>query len=421
MKKAKADALLRDLFQVAIDVALPKNVLPSQVPAPPKGRTVVVGAGKAAAAMAAALERQWSGPLSGLVITRYGHGVPCQKIEVIEAAHPVPDALGQRAAQRILDLARSLGPDDLLIALLSGGGSALLSLPAAGLSLADKQALNRMLLTAAAPIDEMNCLRKHLSAIKGGRLAVAAWPARCASLIISDVPGDAPSVIASGPTVGDPTTLQQARAILVKYSGAVAPAITSALADPANETPAPDDIRLARSTPHLIATPMQSLRAAAMRARDAGITPVILGDALEGEARDLGRSIANMALDCRAGTGLASPPCVLLSGGETTVTLRGTGRGGRNVEFLLGLANTLNGARAIYALAGDTDGIDGAMEIAGAVVTPDTIQRANQAGYALATALADNDGHGYFAVLGDQVITGPTLTNVNDFRAVLIL
>ena len=420
---AAADRFLRGLFQVAVAAAMPGERLAGFLPDPPKGRVVVVGAGKASAAMAAALEAHWPGPLSGLVVTRYGHAVPCGQIEIVEAAHPVPDAAGQAASRRILELARGLGPDDLLIALISGGGSALLALPAAGVSLADKQAVNRHLLTAAAPIDHMNTLRKHLSAIKGGRLAVAAFPAACVSLLISDVPGDDPAVIASGPTVADPSSLADARALLARYPGQIPPAVREALDNPANETPKPGDIRLSKSHVRMIATPMQSLKAAAGAARAAGVVPVILGDALEGEARALGRSMAAEALKTRAAMVVGAAPVVMLSGGETTVTMTGTptGRGGRNVEFLMGLAAALDGAASIYALAGDTDGIDGADEVAGAVVTPDTVARAARGGYRLHDAMAAHDGHGFFHRLGDQVVTGPTLTNVNDFRAILIL
>ena len=414
------ETFLRALFQTAIDAAMPAKRLRDHLPAKPKGRVLVVGAGKASAAMAQALEAAWDGPLSGLVVTRYGHAVPCKQIEIVEAAHPVPDAAGEKAAARILAMAQALGPEDLLISLISGGGSALLSLPAPGLTLADKQAVNALLLRSAAPIDEMNCLRKHLSAIKGGRLAAAAYPARCVSLLISDVPGDDPAIIASGPSVADPSTLDEAGAILAKYPGEVPKSVEEALRNAANETPKPGDIRLSRAENHLIATPMQSLEAAAEQARAAGVTPVILGDDLEGEARELGAEMALRALACRARNGAASPPCLLLSGGETTVTLRGKGRGGRNVEFLMGLAQTLDGAAEIYALAGDTDGIDGAEEVAGAIVTPSTLRRAIDSGYPLEKALQDNDGHGFFAHLNDQVITGPTLTNVNDFRAILL-
>ena len=412
---------LRDLFRAAVEAAMPERVLAQHLPPPPRGRTLVVGAGKASAAMAAALEAAWEGPLEGLVVTRYGHAVPCRRIEIVEAAHPVPDAAGRAVAARILELAAGLGEEDLLLALISGGGSSLLSLPAAGLGLEDKQAVNRGLLACGASIGEMNCLRKHLSAIKGGRLAAAAHPARTLALIISDVPGDDPAVIASGPTVGDATTLEQARAILRRYALQVPAAVAAALEDPANETPKPGDPRLARSAWRMIAAPQASLEAAAALARSAGVVPLILGDSLEGEAREVGKLMAGIALQVRRHGQPLPPPCVLISGGETTVTLRGDGRGGRNVEFLMGLAQALAGSPGIFAVACDTDGVDGAEEVAGALVAPDSAARAAALGYRLAEALERNDGHGFFARLGDQVITGPTLTNVNDFRAILIV
>ncbi len=407
---------LRALFDAAVAAAMPERVVPAHLPAPPKGRTLIVGAGKASAAMARALEDHWHHPLTGLVVTRYGHGVACNTIEIIEAAHPVPDAAGEQAARRILELASALGPDDLMICLISGGASALLSLPAPGLDLSDKQAVNQMLLTSAAPIGDMNCVRKHLSAIKGGRLAAAAWPAKVVSLMISDVPGDDPGTIGSGPTVGDATTLSDARAILDRLTTDLPGTITAALQNPANESPKPGDPCLANTTNIVIAAPQMSLMAAANLARQNGVTPIMLGDALEGEARDLGRAQAVQALKQREN----SAPVVLLSGGETTVTLHGHGTGGRNVEFLLGLAAALDGAPDIHALACDTDGVDGGAEVAGAIITPTTLARAKSHGLPIETVLADNDGHTFFARLNDQIITGPTLTNVNDFRAILI-
>jgi len=410
-------AILRELFEAAIAAAMPAGVIPQHIPEPPAGRCVVVGAGKASAAMARAFEQHYPGRCEGLVITRYGHAVACDNIEIIEAAHPVPDAAGVAAAGHILEMARSLGPDDLLVALISGGGSSLLTLPAPALDLADKQAVNAALLASGLPIKRMNLLRKHLSAIKGGRLAAAAWPARVLALMISDVPGDDPGTIASGPTVGDETTLEQARAVLAALPGPLPDTVSRALAYPANETPFPDDPRLVTVENRVIAAPMMSLKAAAERARAHGVTPIILGDALEGEARELGRQMARDALTHRGGA-----PCVLLSGGETTVTLpqAAGGIGGRNVEFLMGLAQELDGAAGICALACDTDGIDGGAEVAGAIITPDTMTRARKAGYPLERALERHDGHGFFARLNDQVITGPTLTNVNDFRAILV-
>ncbi len=413
-------ALLRALFQAAVDAAMPDRVLARHLPAKPRGRTLVVGAGKASAAMAAALEAAWDGPLEGLVVTRYGHAVPCEKIEIVEAAHPVPDAAGEAAARRILELVSDLGEEDLVIALISGGGSSLLSLPAPGLALADKQAVNKALLACGASIGEMNCLRKHLSAIKGGRLAAAAYPAATVTLIISDVPGDDPAVIASGPTVGDGTSLADAREILRRHGLKPGAAVLRALEDPANETPEPGDESLSRASWTMIAAPQASLEAAAEVARRAGVAPLILGDALEGEAREVGKVMAGIAQQVRRHGQPLAPPCVLISGGETTVTLRGEGCGGRNVEFLLGLAEALKGAPGISAIACDTDGVDGGAEVAGALVTPDSIARGQALGRSLAQALEENDGHGYFGALGDQVVTGPTLTNVNDFRAILI-
>ncbi|HKX09860.1 MAG TPA: glycerate kinase [Stellaceae bacterium] len=422
---ADARALLRRLFEAALGAADPAKVVPPYLPAPPKGRTLVVGAGKAAGAMAAAVEAHWSGPLSGMVVTRYGHGLPCKRIEVVEAGHPVPDAAGSRAAQKILELVRGLGPDDLVLCLISGGGSALLALPAPGLTLEDKRAVTRALLRSGATISEMNCLRKHLSAIKGGRLAAAAAPAGVLSLAISDVPGDDPAVIASGPTVPDPTTFADARAILAKYRIEPPPAVGAHLAAARDETPKPGDPRLAHAAYHLIATPQGALEAAAAAARAAGITPVILGDAIEGEAKDVALMHAAIARQAAAGRLVVGDralalPLVLLSGGETTVTVRGKGRGGRNAEFLLALAVALNDAPGIHAIACDTDGIDGTEDNAGVVMGPDTFTRASQANVSLKAKLAENDAYGAFAALGDLVVTGPTRTNVNDFRAILV-
>ncbi|WP_419729977.1 glycerate kinase type-2 family protein [Lichenicola sp.] len=416
-------ALLRQMFDAAIEAADPDHVIPGYLPAPPRGRTVVVGAGKAAASMARAVEAHWPAdrPLSGLVVTRYGHGVgPLPRIEVVEASHPVPDAAGQQAAARILALVQGLGPDDLVLCLISGGGSALLSLPGDGVTLADKQAINRALLRSGAGIHDMNCVRKHLSAIKGGRLAAAAAPAPMVTLVISDVPGDDPSVIASGPTVPDATTLADASAVLARFGIEIPAAIRTRLADPAAETPKPGDAAFLNTVTHVIATPQTSLEAAAAVARAAGVTPLILGDAIEGEAADVGRVMAGIARQVSVHHQPAPPPCVLISGGETTVTVRGHGRGGRNVEFLLSTAIELAGRPGVFVLAGDTDGVDGAEEVAGAIVTPDTLARASAQGISARARLTDNDGHGFFEALGDQVVTGPTLTNVNDFRAVLI-
>src|SRR3954466_1299088 len=368
--------LLRAMFDAAVDAALRDKVVPKHLPPPPKGRTIVLGAGKASAAMAKAVEDHWPGPIEGLVIIRYGHGVHCRHIEIVEASRPVPDAAGHSAAQRILELAEGAGPDDLVLCLISGGGSALLALPAPGLTLEDKQAVNMALLASGADIGQMNAVRKHLSAIKGGRLAAAAYPAKVVSLLISDVPNDDPSVIASGPTVPDPSTFADARAVLKRYRIDPPPAVRARLERAADQTPKPGDPRLAGAETVMIATPQLSLEAAAEVARKNGVAPLLLGDALEGEAAEVGKLMAGIALSVVRHGHPLPPPCVLLSGGETTVTVRGKGRGGRNVEFLLALAVALNGAPGVRAIAGRAGGIDGAEEVAGAVVTPDTLARA---------------------------------------------
>jgi hydroxypyruvate reductase len=410
-------AFLRDLFRTAVAAAHPSLCVPGNLPPPPRGRTLVVGAGKAAAAMAHAVEAHWAGALSGLVITRYGHSVPCRHIEVVEAGHPVPDEAGRHAAIRMRDMVGGLDEDDLVLVLVSGGGSALFALPAAGLTLADKQAVTRALLKCGAPISEINCVRKHLSGVKGGRLALAAQPARVAGLIISDVPGDDPAVVASGPTAPDATTREDAAAILRKYDIAIPDVVWRWLASPDSETPKPDHPAFARVENRVIASAKDALAAAARAAEAKGYRAVILGDALEGEARDVAREHARLALQMAAdGAGR----CVLLSGGETTVTVKGAGRGGRNAEFALALALALNGAPNIAGIAGDTDGIDGTEDNAGAIVMPDTLVRARALGRDAAGLLADNDAYGFFASLGDLVTTGPTRTNVNDFRAVWI-
>lgn len=408
------------MFAAAVAAAQPDLVLPKFLPKKPKGRTVVIGAGKASAAMAAALERHWRGDLSGLVVTRYGYAVPCKRIEIAEAAHPVPDANGEKAAARILETVRGLTKDDLVICLISGGGSALMPLPAPGLTLADKQAVNKALLLSGANISEMNCVRKHLSAIKGGRLAAAAHPARVVSLSISDVPGDDPAVIASGPTVPDPTSFADARAIVERYRIAAPDSVTRHLAEAREETPKPGDKRLKGNETHIVAAPQASLMAAARVARRAGITPVILGDAIEGEARHVATVHAGIARQVRRHGQPAKAPCVLLSGGETTVTVKGKGRGGRNAEFLLALAVALDGEPGVWALAGDTDGVDGTEDNAGAILRPDSPARARKLGLSARAMLENNDGYGFFSGLGDLVVTGPTRTNVNDFRAVLV-
>jgi glycerate 2-kinase len=411
---------LRAMFDAAVAAAMPVQCVPQNLPAKPKGRTLVVGTGKASAAMAQALEKSWDGPLEGLIVTRYGHRVPCKQIEIIEAAHPVPDDAGTRGARRMLDMVRGLTQDDLVIALMSGGGSALLSLPAEGITVEEKRAVNRALLKSGAPISEMNCVRKHLSAIKGGRLAAAAHPARVVTLVISDVPGDDLAAVGSGPTVADPTTFAEARAVIAKYKLDVPASVTRHLQQAADETPKQGDPGLANAETKLIASPQKSLEAAAAIARAHGITPLILGDSLEGEAREVGFVMAGIAQQVRRFNQPLPSPCVIISGGETTVTVRGTGAGGRNVEFLLALALKLNSAAGITALAADTDGVDGAREVAGAFITPDTLSRARSLGIDPWASLANNDGHGFFEALGDQIITGPTLTNVNDFRAVFI-
>ena len=413
-------ALLRCMFDAAIASAQPALCLPPHLPEPPTGRTIVIGAGKASAAMASALEEHWPGPLEGIVVTRYGYEVPCEHIEIVQAAHPVPDEAGRIASQRIAAKIGGLTADDLVIALISGGGSSLLVAPAPGLTLADKQAVNTALLASGATISEMNCVRRHLSALKGGRLGALCHPARVVTLLISDVPGDDPTDIASGPTVADPTTCADALAIIARYRIALPAAVRDVLASGAGESVKPGDARLARSDVRMITAPQIALEAAARVARDAGITPYILGVSLEGEARDLGNAMAGIARQVVTHGQPFARPCVLLSGGETTVTLKGDGRGGRNVEFLLSLGVALDGLAGIHAIAGDTDGVDGAEDIAGAHLAPDTLARAWAAGINPRASLDNNDGHGFFRALGDSVITGPTLTNVNDFRAILI-
>jgi hydroxypyruvate reductase len=415
--------LLRRMFDAAVASAQPALVIPAHLPEARtlgKGRLIVIGAGKASAAMARAVEDHWPGPLEGFVITRYGYAVPCERIRIVEAAHPVPDAAGLAAAEALLQHVQGLREDDLVLCLISGGGSSLMPLPLPGLTLAHKQDVNRALLKSGATIGEMNTVRRHLSAIKGGRLAAACHPARVLTLLISDVPGDDPIDIASGPTAADPTTCADALEIVKRYAIKLPAAVRELLESGRGESVKPGDPRLARSELRLIATPQMALEAAAAVAREAGVTPVILGDAIEGEARDVGKVLAGIALQVAQHGQPAAPPCVLLSGGETTVTVRGAGRGGRNVECLLSMAVALNGQPRIHALAGDTDGVDGQEEIAGAVLTPDTLARAWAQGIKPRERLANNDGHGFFEAIGDSVITGPTLTNVNDFRAIVI-
>jgi len=413
--------LLRRMFDAAVESAQPARCVPPHLPDPPKGRLLVIGAGKASAAMARAVEEHWPGELSGLVVTRYGYAVPCARIEIVEAAHPVPDAAGLEAARRIQALVQGLTADDTVLCLISGGGSALLALPLDGLTLEDKQEVNRALLKSGATISEMNCVRRHLSAIKGGRLAAACHPAKVVTLLLSDVPGDDPMDIASGPTVADPTTCADALAIIRRYGITVPPKVLEVLESGRGESVKPGDPRLAGLDTRMIATPQMALEAAAEVAREAGLAAHILSDRIEGEARDVGKAMAGIALQVAQRGQPFTAPCVLLSGGETTVTVRGSGRGGRNVEFLLSLGVALDGCPGVHAIAGDTDGVDGLEEIAGAHIGPDSLARAWALGIKPKDRLADNDGHGFFEALGDSVVTGPTLTNVNDFRAVLIL
>ncbi|HET6497049.1 MAG TPA: glycerate kinase [Thermoleophilia bacterium] len=429
----ESQTFLRSLFDAAVAAADPLLLLPGRLPSPPVGRTVVIGAGKAAARMARAVELEWAGPIEGLVVTRYGHGELCKRIRVVEAAHPLPDAAGQEATVRILQHVRDLTPDDLVVCLLSGGGSALLESLPAGITLDELRTVGRALLRSGAGISEINCVRKHLSLVKGGRLAAAAHPARVATYVISDVPGDDPSVIASGPTVPDPTTFADALAILERYgiaepapvlhhlrAGAAAVGSRAVRLPGQSETPKPGDPSFARDEVVVLATAHSAVDAAARVACAAGVEPVVLGHALEGEARELGRAHAELACTCASGRGLATAPCVLLSGGETTVAVSGRGRGGRNTEYLLGLALGLQGATGISAIAADTDGIDGTEDNAGAFLTPGTLELARAAGLDAAVAQASNDAYGFFAAAGGLLVIGPTRTNVNDLRAVLV-
>ena len=416
----QAEVLLRRMFDAAIASAQPAICIPPHLPPPPKGRLIVIGAGKASAAMAQTVERHWPGELSGLVVTRYGYAVPCERLEIVEAAHPVPDAAGMHAAERMLKLVSNLSEDDLVLCLISGGGSALLPLPAPGLTLAMKQEVSKALLKSGATISEMNCVRRHLSAIKGGRLGAACHPAAVVTLLISDVPGDRPIDIASGPTVADPTTSADALGIVRRYGIELLPAVRELLESGRGESVKPGDPRLARATARTIATPQMALEAAAKVGREAGYAVHILGDAIEGEARDVGKVLAAITQQVVQHGQPFQAPCILLSGGETTVTVRGGGRGGRNVEFLLSLAIALDGQPGVYGLAGDTDGVDGQEEIAGARFSPDTLARAWEQGFSPKDVLSANDAHTFFTALGDSVVTGPTLTNVNDFRAILI-
>jgi glycerate 2-kinase len=407
---------LLGLFRCAIDAVMPARCVPANLPIRPRGRLVVVGAGKASAAMAKAVEDHWHGPLSGLVITRYGHGVPCRAVEIVEAGHPIPDEAGLAAAKRLLDMVQKLTDDDIVLALISGGGSSLLTLPVPAVSLQDNQTVTRALLVCGAPISEINCVRKHLSAVKGGRLALAAQPAAILGLIVSDVPGDDPATVASGPVAPDPTTREQALAILDKFALPVPSAVRSWLESPASETPKPGNPAFAKVENRIIARARDALAAAARMAEAAGLLVMDLGDRIEGEAREVARDHARLALQYRS----EGKHCVLISGGETTVTVKGRGRGGRNAEYLLALALALNGAEGIWAIACDTDGIDGTETNAGAIIAPDTLKRAAAKNVDAAAALANNDAYGVFQALGDLVETDPTRTNVNDFRAILV-
>lgn len=413
---------LNDLYATAVEAVSAQKCMPAYLPKQSaKGRTLVIGAGKGAAAMAKVVEDTWPGKVEGLIVTRYGHGADCKQIEVVEAAHPVPDEAGRQAAGRMLELVKGLTEDDLVLCLITGGGSALLSLPGEGITLEQKQALNKALLKSGATISEMNCVRKHLSAIKGGRLALACAPARVVTLLISDVPGDDPGVIASGPTLSDPTTCAESLAILKKYGIEIPDNILKHLESGAGETPKPGDPRFARNEHHVMATAQHALEAAAAKARAAGITPYILSNDLEGESRDVGMVHAALAKQVAKYGQPFAKPCVILSGGETTVTVRGKGRGGRNAEFLLSLAVSLQGTAGIHALACDTDGIDGSEDNAGAIYQPDSWTRAAEQGLNAKAMLENNDGYGFFSALGDLIVSGPTRTNVNDFRAILIL
>ena len=412
---------LRSLFEAAVSVALPEVCVPAHLPPRPKGRLVVVGAGKGAAAMARAVEDHYGDGVEGVVVTRYGHGVPTRFIDVLEAGHPVPDQAGVDASKRILETVSGLSEDDLVVCLISGGGSALLSLPGEGLTLQDKAQLTTALLRSGATISEINCVRKHLSAIKGGRLAVACHPARVVSLVISDVPGDDLSAIASGATVPDPTTYGDARAVLEKYAIDAPKAVRDALDRADDETPKPGDVRFERVQNILVATPQMSLEAAAKICVQAGYAPVILSDRIEGESRVVAEVLGAMARQVAAHGQPVGVPAVLLSGGETTVTIKGEGgRGGPNSEFLLALAIYLDGHAGISAIACDTDGVDGSEDNAGAIITPGTLARGHAAGASAKAHLAANDAYGYFEKTGDLVVSGPTLTNVNDFRAIVI-
>ncbi len=413
--------LLLAAFQEALRHVDPEEVLPAALPAFPKGRTVVVGAGKAAAAMAGVVEKNWPAELSGLVVVPYGHALPCERIRIVEAAHPVPDSQGLAAAKEMMTVVSGLSEDDLVIALFSGGGSALLPLPAGAIAFEDKQSLITQLLRVGATISEINCVRKHLSAIKGGRLACACAPATVVCLLVSDVAGDDPSAIASGPTVPDPSTLADARHVIDKYKLRISAGVLTHLSSPENETPKPGDLCFARVANSIIASSQQLLESAVRLLREHGVNPVILSNAMEGESADVALVHAAIARQIARYSQPFAAPCVLLSGGETTVTIRGSGRGGPNSEFLLAMALALGEEINYAAIACDTDGIDGMGPMAGAMARTDTLRRAEAAGLNAREMLRANDSHSFFDALGDGVVTGPTLTNVNDFRAVLVL
>lgn len=411
---------LRHMFREAVNAVDPLLVVPPHLPQQPKGRTLVLGAGKASARMALAVERNWTGSLEGLVVTRYGHAETCERIEIIEAGHPIPDEAGANAARRMLDMTRGLTEDDLVIFLISGGGSSLLSLPAEGVELREKREINGALLKSGAAIREINCVRKHLSAVKGGRLAMACYPAQVITLVISDVPGDDPAIVASGPSIPDASTGADALRILEKYGISVSESVCTLLRDPARGAPSITEPKLRRNKVCVVATAQQALEAAAMAARENGYAPLILGDSIEGESREIAIMHAGIARQIVTRGQPIPMPCVVLSGGETTVTVRGNGRGGRNAEFLLSLGIALDGLAGVHAIACDTDGIDGTEDNAGCILTPSSLSRARTMGLDPKAYLANNDGYGFFEQLGDLLITGPTRTNVNDFRAILI-
>ncbi|MEI9407284.1 glycerate kinase [Mesorhizobium salmacidum] len=411
---------LTSIFNAAVAAADPERTIRDHLPAKPRGRTIVIGAGKGSAQMAAAFEKVWDGPIEGLVVTRYGYGAKCERIEIIEAAHPVPDAAGLEASRRLLEKVQGLTADDLVMALISGGGSALLPSPAAGLTLADEIAVNEALLASGAPIAAMNTIRKHLSTIKGGRLAAAAWPAKVVSLVVSDIPGDNPALVASGPTVPDTGSREDALASISAYGMKLPDAVMAHIQSPAADAPDPDDERFARNEVHLIASAGVSLEAAAVEARRQGIEAVILSDAVEGEAREVGGVHAAIAREVATRNRPFQKPVLILSGGETTVTLRAKGKGGRNSEFLLAFAIGINRVEGIHALAADTDGIDGSENNAGAFADGSTVSRMRAAGVDAKAMLAGNNAWTAFNAVGDLFVPGPTGTNVNDLRAILV-